>query len=98
MNQRAHASGSSARCVREDVRTDQMRGNQLALSDVFRALVSVPTLEPLDGVQGARPSALRLEPGHACAPEHERILVAPFIVDLRARRADAVTSVERHAE
>jgi len=25
-----------------------MRGNQLALSDVFRALVPVPTLQPLD--------------------------------------------------
>ena len=32
----------------KDVRTDLMRGNQLALSDVFRAFVPVPTLQPLD--------------------------------------------------
>ena len=44
--------------------------------------VPFPTLQRLDGVPGPRPSVLRLEPGHPRAPEHERILVAPLIVDL----------------
>jgi hypothetical protein len=93
---RPHAVRYRQELLRQDVRTDLMRGNQLTVPDAFRA--PVPTLQAPDDVPGPRPSVLRLESGRSRAPEYERVLVGPLVVDLRASRADAVTGIERHSQ